>query len=455
MSGTAPAETLIRNALLHSGERADIHIRDKRIAAIGADLRCSDPAAAIVDASGCVAFPGLVNTHHHLFQSLLKGVPGGIDKALGPWLAEVPYRAWPHIDAESMYCAAKVGLSELLRSGCTTCADHHYLYHAGTSPEIEQAIVQAAADLGMRLVLCRGGGSREGSHPGLAASALQPESTDQRLKRLQQLVHDCHDPAADAMLKIAVAPTSVIHAASREELLLLAEFAREYGLRRHSHLLEVGFDQQVALEKQGMGAIDYMEDVGWLGEDVWFAHLVHVDDAGLEKLRATGTGIAHCPTSNARLGSGVARAPEMDAVRVPVSLGVDGSASAESGSMVSEMLLAWMIHRAVGGPAATSVEQVADWATRGGAHILGYHELGELAPGKLADIVLYDIRAPRFGGLWQPQWAPVICGEPITARDVMINGEWRVRDGAIIGLDESALYRAAQQHTANLVNACR
>ncbi|MFV8816275.1 amidohydrolase family protein [Haliea sp. E17] len=454
MSNSASREVLITGALLYTGGRGDIRIAGNRIVEIGTNLQAAGDAERI-DASGCVAFPGLVNTHHHLFQSLLKGVPAGIDKALGAWLVEVPYQAWPHVTPENMYSAAKVGLSELLRSGCTTCADHHYLYHADTSPEIEQAILQAAKDLGMRLVLCRGGGTREGNQQGGAAASLAPEGIDLRIQRMQQLVSDCHDPAADAMVKIAVAPTSVIHASTPTELRLLGEFAREYGLRRHSHLLEVPFDQEMAMAKYGMAAIDYMEDVGWLGEDVWFAHLVHVDDAGLEKLRATRTGIAHCPTSNARLGSGVARAPAMDAAKMPVSLGVDGSASAESGSMVSEMLLAWMIHRAVGGPDVTSVEQIADWATRGGAHILGYHELGELAPGKLADIVLYDIEAPRFAGLWEPRWAPVICGEPITARHVMINGEWRVRDGAILGLDEGALFRDAQLHTANLVNACR
>ncbi len=447
-------ETLIRNALLCSGGVGDIRVLGKRIAEIGPGLQAG-PGAECIDAEGLLAYPGLVNTHHHLFQSLLKAVPEGIDKPLGPWLAEVPYRAWAHVTPEMMYCAARVGLSELLRSGCTTCADHHYLYHADTSPEIEEAILQAASELGMRLVLCRGGGTREGSHQGLAMTDLVPESIDLRIERTLQLAQKHHDPAADARVKVAVAPTSVIHASTRQELMLLAEFAQAQGLRRHSHLLEVPFDQQVALEKHGMSAIDYMEDVGWLGEDVWFAHLVHVDDAGLDKLRSTRTGIAHCPTSNARLGSGVARAPEMCAGGMPVSLGVDGSASAESGSMVSEMLLAWLVHRAVGGPQATSVEQVLHWASRGGAEILGYTESGSLEAGMLADIVLYDLDQPRFAGVWEPRWAPVVCGEPLTAKAVMVDGQWRVRDGEILGLDSAQLVRDSRAQLKILVDACQ
>ncbi len=450
---TAP-EILIGNATLPDGGRADIRVRGKRIAEVGKNLQ-PGPGCEQLDASGLLAYPGLVNTHHHLFQSVLKAVPEGIDQPLGPWLAHVPYRAWGQVTPELMYCAARVGLSELLRSGCTTCADHHYLYHADTSPELEEAIFQAARELGMRLVLCRGGGSREGSHQGLAVTDLVPESIELRLQRMQDSAARHHDPAADAMTRVVVAPTSVIHASTRQELLLLAEFARDQGLRRHSHLLEVGFDEEVAREKHGMSAIDYMDDVGWLGEDVWFAHLVHVDDSGLSKLLATHTGIAHCPTSNARLGSGVARVPEMHAGGLPVSLGVDGSASAESGSMVSEMLLAWLVHRAVGGPAATQVEQVQQWASRGGAQVLGFPELGALEAGMLADIVLYDLAAPRFAGVWEPQWAPVVCGEPITAREVMINGEWRVRGGELLGVDQAELFRQTQRQLAILVDACR
>lgn len=387
----------------------------------------------VVDIEGCVLWPGMVNTHHHLAQSILKGMPAGINCDLNEWLPAVPFAAWPHFDADTLYAAACVGFSELLLSGCTTCADHHYLYQQHYGEELEDALLQAAQDVGVRMVLCRGGATTSGSHLGLLQSNIVNEDLDTMLKRLDDTRLRRHDPAANAMLKLVVAPTSLIHGSPPEHLMELSRFARSHGLRLHSHLLEVPRDNEVALDSYGMSALDYAESIEWLGDDVWFAHLVHVDDHGLAKLAATGTGIAHCPTSNCRLGSGISRVVEMAAAGVPVSLGVDGSASAESGSISNEAMLAWLLHRAVHGAAATTLDQVMHWATAGGAQLLGL-DAGRIEAGACADLVVYDLSNPRYAGVWQPAFAPILCGEPVCVDKAMINGRWVVEDNRVLGL---------------------
>jgi len=442
---TTTRRTLIKGGLLYGHGHCDLLVAGSRIAAIGKDLHllAASEAAEIIDATGLLVYPGLVNTHHHIAQSLLKAIPGSLNLGLNDWLGAVPYRYWPRFTPDSLYTAARIGFSELLAAGCTTCADHHYLYHRDTSPEIEQALLQAAREIGIRLILCRGIATVKGSHRGMAATQLVPESIDLCLQRLQTLVAQHHDAAADAMMRVVVAPTSLVHTCSQEDLLILAQFARSHGLQLHTHLLEVSYDEIVCRQKYGISAVDYAERCEWLGSDVWFAHLVQVDNAGIAKLGATNTGVAHCPSSNARLGSGIAPIPALAAAGVRISLGVDGSAAAESGSLVNEMLLALLLHRTQQGPGITSAEDVVEWTTAAGARLLGLPETGALVPGMLADLALYELEAPRFAGLWQPELAPVLCGEPLTARHVMVNGQWKLRDSRIIGLDYAALRRDA------------
>ena len=447
---------LIRNAVgIHNDSHpgaTDIRIRNGRIAELGWQLTPSaaDPET-LVDASGCVVWPGLVNTHHHLAQSIMKGVPEGLNQNLGDWLGSVPYRFWPKVTPELMYHAARLGFYELIRSGATTCADHHYLYHATTSPELEAAVWQAAEELGIRLVLCRGSATETGSHEGMIEHRIEPETIDQIIDRLDTTRKQHHQDGPDAMKKLVVAPTSLIHSSSPEGLKAQAEWAREHGLKMHSHLLEVDFDEIQAREKYGQSAIDYAESCGWLGGDVWYAHLVHSDAHAIERLAATGTGIAHCPTSNCRLGSGIAPVIEMQKAGVPMSLAVDGSASAESGSMLQELNLAWLIHRAVHGPEATTLEQVLDWGSRDGAQLLGLGDTGSLAVGKAADLVLYDIDQPRFAGVHSPLMAPLMCGEPVQVRDSFVQGRRLVADGRVAVLDEAELTAKVQQSVAQLL----
>ncbi len=437
-------------AVFGSAGATDIRISGGRITEMGAGL---EPAAGeeVINARGCVVWPGLVNTHHHLAQSIMKGVPAGLNQNLGDWLASVPYRFWPRVTPELMYHAAKLGLYELLRSGATTCADHHYLYHATTSPELEDAVWQAADELGMRLVLCRGSATEVGSHQGMIEHGISPETLDQILDRLEATRSRYHQSGPDAMRKLVVAPTSLVHSSSADGLKAQAAYAREFGLGMHSHLLEVGFDEQQAQAKYGMSAIDYAESCGWLGEDVWYAHLVHCDAHAIDRLAATGTRIAHCPTSNCRLGSGIAPAIAMRAAGISVTMGVDGSASAESGSMLQELNMAWLIHRAMHGPEATTLERVLEWGSLNGAELLGLHDVGELAAGKAADLVLYDIHQPRFAGVHSPLLAPLMCGEPVSVKYSFVQGRVVVKDGQIPGLDESELTARVQESVAQIL----
>ena len=400
----------------------DIRIQNGKITELGQNLHPIN-GEELVDASNCVIYPGLVNTHHHIAQSLLKGIPQGLNDGLGDWLANVPYRYWPQITPDVMYSAAKLGFYELLRSGATTCADHHYLYHANSSQEVEEAVWQAADEMGIRLVLCRGGATIKGTHKGLAKAGVVPESAPQMIERLEVTRSQYHQTGGDAMRKLVVAPTTIAHSATPDDLRLLAEYARSHQLRMHSHLLEVSFDDEQTRLKYGKSAVEFAQSCDWLGEDVWFAHIVQASNDDIALLAQTKTGIAHCPTSNCRLGSGIAPIPQMHAAGMPISIGVDGSASAESGSMLQELNLTWLIHRAQSGPQATTLEQVLDWGSVGGANILGLNQVGKIEVDYCADLVLYDLHQPRLAGCHSQLMAPLMCGEPANIKASMINGE--------------------------------
>lgn len=440
---------IIRNALTTEGPR-DVHVLGNRLQRIAAQL---PPVAGAteLDANGLLLWPGLVNTHHHLVQSILKGVPSALQADLNGWLPLVPFAAWPHVTPETVYAAALIGFAELLRAGCTTCADHHYLYDdSDLAMEREAALLQAASECGIRFVLCRGGATQAGTHKGLSGSARLTEPLPLMIDRLEETFARSHDPAPDAMTRLVVAPTSIVHTSTPTDLRALADFARARGLKRHSHLLEVPYDEAISRAHHGLSAVDYAESVGWLGEDVWFAHLVHANAAAIARLGATRTGIAHCPVSNCRLGSGIAPLPDMSEHGMQLSLGVDGSASAESGSLVNEMMQAWLVHRAVRGADATRALEVMHWATAGGADLLGL-DAGRLRAGAVADLVLYRIDEPRFFGLWLPALAPVLCGEPIIAERVMVNGRWVVESGHVTGIDQPLLAEQARVERARLM----
>lgn len=445
---------LIQNASAiftpHRDNATDIRISNGIIEHVGIGLP-PEPDDVIINARGCVIYPGLVNTHHHLAQSLLKGVPGGLNQPLGEWLAEVPYRFWPRITPELMYHAARLGLYELLRSGATTCADHHYLYHARSSQEVEDAVWQAADEMGMRLVLCRGGATVQGSHRGMLKAGIEPEPLDLTLTRLDNSRNQYHQTDAMAMRRLVVAPTSLVHSSTPEHLRELARYARHHQLKMHSHLLEVTFDEEKTQQQYGMSAVDYADHCEWLGTDVWFAHLVQASAQDIQKLAASGTGIAHCPTSNCRLGSGVAPVTTMAQAGMTISIGVDGSASAESASLIQELNLTWLLHRAIHGPSATNPEQVLHWGSRAGARLLGLENVGEIVPGQAADLVLYDIDHPRFAGVHATLLAPLLCGEPVQIKHVFVQGRQVLEQGRFPNLDEAELTARVREGVSDLL----
>ncbi|MBU9470753.1 amidohydrolase family protein [Burkholderia multivorans] len=432
--------------------RADLRLRDGRIEAIAPDL-APQPGERVIDARDCVVYPGWVNTHHHLFQNLLKAVPAGINADLQAWLAAVPYPRVARFTPTLARIAARLGFAELLLSGVTTCADHHYLYHARGTTETGDLLFDEAAGFGMRFVLCRGGALQTaGDHPGFAGTALQPETLDQMLADIERLKARYHDAGDASMRRVVVAPTTPTFSLPPDLLPEVARAARGMGLRLHSHLSETTRYVDFCRERYGQLPVEFVAEREWLGPDVWFAHLVHLELAEIALLADTGTGCAHCPVSNARLGSGIAPAPRMAAAGVPMSLGVDGVASNESGSMTHEANFAWLVHRAAHGASATTVEQVLHWGTQGGARVLGLDAVGTLDVGQAADLVLYDVSGPRFAGFHDPAVAPVTAGEPTPVKYSIVNGRVVVDDGEIPGLDLHALRRDAIDAVRQLID---
>jgi len=435
------SDTVIRGALgiltgrTGADERAhgDIRISQGRIAAVG-DVPAL-PGDTVLDAGGCVITPGLISTHHHLFQSVLKGIPAGIDAPLEPWLRLVPYTHWHLIDEEALRVAAEIGMVELLLSGCTTVADHHYLFSPAHDFDAAEILFDTAARLGMRLTLARGGNTQGRVFDNDDLLPMPVQTLDEMIDHVGRLAARYNDPGPDAMTRVVMAPTTPFWSLPPEELQPIAAAARGMNVGLHSHLSETRNYVDFSLATHGMRPIEFVARHGWVGPDVWYAHLVHVDDEELAILAATGTGMAHCPQSNGRLGSGVAPADRFAAMGGHVSLGVDGAASNEACDMISEMHTAWMTHRAVKGAGAVRCEDVLRWATAGGAAVMGLDAVGTIAVGKSADIAIFDLSHPRYAGLHDPLIAPVACGGGAHVRHLLVRGRQVVADGAVPGVD--------------------
>ncbi len=427
----------------------DLRIRGGFITDIAPHLQ-PEPDERVIDAQDCVVYPGWVSTHHHLFQSLLKGMPVGIQERLYGWLGAVPYRYLDRFDPERMRLAATVGMAELLLSGTTTCADHHYLYYRGGPRELGDILFEVADSLGMRFILCRGGATRPTDHPGYP-QYLPPEPIDAYVADVERLAARYHEPRGDAMRRVVMAPTTPTYSVAPEDLEALASAARRLGLRMHTHLSETEGYVSYCEERHGMTPTDFCAAHGWAGEDVWFAHMVHVAPAEFPRLARERTGIAHCPQSNCRLGSGVAPVPAMAAAGVRISLGVDGAASNEAADMINETHQAWLVHRGHGAQAdRTRVEEVVHWGTAGGADILGLDRIGTLAPGKAADLVIYRLDQPRYFGLHDPLIAPVVAGGTPSIQLALVQGRCVVEDDQIPGLDIHDLAQRARQAVMQL-----
>jgi len=444
-------------AARHKGP--DLRVRGGRITAIG--RLAPEPGEAQIDATDCVVYPAWVNTHHHLFQALLKGDPLGINATLTPWLAATPYRFRAGFDEARFRLAARIGLVELALSGCGTVADHNYLYYPGMPFDSSAILFEEAEALGLRFVLCRGGATKTRQLEAELPQALRPEKLDAYLADMERLAARYHDSAPDAWRRVVMAPTTPLYSMSAEELRECAATARRLGLRLHSHLSETVGYQESAHAMGQASPVRYCESVDWIGPDVWFAHLVKLDPDEIALLGATRTGIAHCPQSNGRLGSGIAPIRALEAAGVPISIGVDGAASNEAADMVSETHAAWLLQRAKGGEAAqprfrggageagaeaASVEDVVRWGTAGGAAVLGLDGVGTLAEGRAADIAIYRLdQDPRYFGLHDVGIAPVAAGGQAHLRALLVGGRPVVEEGRIPGLDMAALAHEARK----------
>jgi len=428
----------------------DIRIRDGRIAEIG--HLAPGSGEKVLNAKGGIVTPGLISTHHHLFQSVLKAVPTAINKPLEPWLRLVPNTYWDRIDERALNVAARVGMVELLLSGCTTVADHHYLFADMYAYDPAAVLFEAAEDLGLRYVLARGGTTRARKFDTDDIIPAPTETLDVMMKRVEGLVGRYHQSGPNAKRRIALAPNTPTWGVTPDELREMAIAARSMDVSLHSHLSETENYVRFCLETYGMRPLQFVAEHGWVGEDVWFAHLVHLDESELALMAQTGTGMAHCPQSNCRLGSGIAPAPALDALGGRVSLAVDGAASNEACDMGAEMHCAWMINRAVHGADAVTAEDVMRWTTSAGAQILGFPDVGRVEVGAAADLVIHGLDAPRCAGLHDPLIAPVVSGAT-TVRHVLMDGVPVVVDGAIPGLDLEALLAEARDVVGCLARA--
>lgn len=406
----------------------DIRIRDGVIAEIGRDLT-SDGETVL--AQGCVVTPGLVNTHHHLYQTLTRAVPGGQDALLFGWLQRL-YPIWSRFGPEEMNISAQIGLAELALSGCTLTSDHLYLYPNGA--RLDDTIA-AAAEVGMRFHPTRGAMSIGESDGGLPPDSLV-EKEDAILKDAIRLIDTHHDPSEGSMVRVGVAPCSPF-SVSRDLMRDAAILARDKGVMLHTHLAENDEDIAYSLETFGCRPGQYAEELGWVGEDVWHAHCVKLDASEIELFARTKTGVAHCPCSNCRLGSGIAPVRSMRDAGVPVGLGVDGSASNDAGNLVAEARQAMLLQRVALGADAMSPREALEIATRGGAEVLGRHDCGQIAVGKRADLAVWDVSGVASAGSWDQ--AAILMAGPTTVRDLFVEGRQVVRDGHMTTIDLRAV----------------
>ena len=467
--------TLIRNAAaILSGQPGaasrlagpDIRIAGQTIAAIGA-LQ-PEPGETVIDATDCVVYPAWVNTHHHLFQSLLKGDPGGIDLPLTAWLAATPYQFRGAFDEGLFRTAARIGLLELALSGCGTVADHNYLYYPGMPYDGSAILFEEAERLGLRFVLCRGGATRTRQLEADLPQALQPETLDAYLADVERVTARFHDAAPDAMRRVVMAPTTPPYSLSPGELVECARTARRLGIRLHSHLSETVSYQDSVHQMHRMSPVRFVAEHEWLGEDVWYAHLVKLDAEEIALLGSTRTGIAHCPQSNGRLGSGIAPVMALEAAGVPISIGVDGAASNEAADMISEVHAAWLMQRIAQGDrarpvfrggegegprVAVSADDVVAWGTSGGATVLGLPAIGTLAPGMAADLAIYSLDDPRYFGLHDVALGPVASGGRPRLKALFVAGQRVVNDDVPKGVDVAELRAEARAAVRRLMAA--
>lgn len=425
-----------RDSIIH---QVDLLCKDGWIADIGPRLQ--DTADTVIDGSHLWCYPGLVNTHHHLYQVFSRNLPQVQNLELFDWLTAL-YEIWKGLNRDVVRLSSLTGMGELLKHGCTTCFDHHYVFPAGAG-DLLGAQFAAAEELGVRMFASRGSMDLSRKDGGLPPDSVV-QTVDEILRDSARVIEVYHDPRPGSMHQVALAPCSPF-SVSPELLRQSAVLARQYGVRLHTHLCETRDEERWTLENHGVRPLEYMSSLGWTGPDVWYAHGIHFNDEELRELARTGTGVAHCPISNMKLSSGVARVPEMLALGVPVGLAVDGSASNDGSSLMEELRVCYLLHRLHASGAAPSGYQVLKLATRGSARLLGREDIGSLEVGKCADFFLVDSRRLELTGAeYSPANALATVGLRGPVDWTVVNGRVVVREGRLVSVDEERVAEEAR-----------
>ncbi|MDZ7262945.1 MAG: 8-oxoguanine deaminase [candidate division KSB1 bacterium] len=425
----------------------DLLIRDQVIEKIAPNIAVD--GSQIIDCSTKLVLPGLINSHHHLCQTLTRNVPAVQNQALFTWLTTL-YEIWKFFDAEGIYYATLLGCGELLKTGCTTTTDHHYLYPKGLAADIPSLQFEAAGRAGIRFCPTRGSMSRSRRDGGLPPDSVV-QNEEQILQHSEEMIQKYHDPSPFSMHQMHLGPCAPFNVTA-ELMRATAQMARKYGVRLHTHLAETKDEEVYCQEIYGKRPLQFLVDLDWIGADVWYAHGIHFNDDELQLLAATQTGIAHCPASNMRLGSGFARVPEMLRLGIPVGLAVDGSASNDSSDMVGEMRQALLLHRVRYGADAISAEQVLEMATLGSARLLGRNDIGSLEIGKAADLAIFELNKLEYtGALSDPLAALIFSGISHEAHTTIVNGRIVVQNGRLVQVDEEEVIRKGNALSATML----
>ncbi|OGR51546.1 MAG: 8-oxoguanine deaminase [Elusimicrobia bacterium GWA2_62_23] len=449
-----PKTLLVKNALVlatmdDAGREiagGDVYIEGPEIKKVGKGLKVK--ADTVIDAKGCVVLPGMVNTHHHLYQTLTRNLPKVQDAELFDWLVYL-YDIWKHVNPEAIYASTQLGLGELLLTGCTTSSDHLYLFPKKDSGFFIDTQIAAAREIGMRFTATRGSMSRGRSKGGLPPDSVV-QSEDFILKDCERLINKFHGREKFAMTHVAMAPCSPF-SVTTELLKLTAEMAKKWDVRMHTHLAETKDEEAFCEKLFKMRPLEYMESVGWVDEgNAWFAHCVYINEAEAKRMGHTHTGVAHCPCSNLRLGSGIAPVPMFLRHNVPVGLGVDGSASNDSCDMLGEARQCMLVHR-LENVKAMPARKAFELATRGGAAVLGRKDIGSIEPGKAADLAIFDVSGLEFAGSKSDPLASLLfCGVSHRTKYTVVNGRVVVRNGRLVNVDEFKLAERANKAAAAL-----
>jgi len=413
----------------------DILIAENRIARMAADI--DDVADRVIDCAHCVVVPGFVNTHHHFYQTLTRNLPAVQNAELFAWLVYL-YEIWKYLDEEAVHYGSLLAMGELLKTGCTTSTDHHYVYPQETAADLMGTQFDAAKTLGMRFAPCRGSMSLSKKDGGLPPDTVV-QTEKEILADCRRVIETYHDPAPFSMRRVMLAPCSPF-SVTEKLLRQSVELARRYGVRLHTHLAETRDEYAFCKKIYGRRPLALMADCGFLGPDVSFAHGIHFKDEELRQLSDSGTHIAHCPTSNMRLGSGICRVKEMLAAGINVGLAVDGSASNDASDMLGETRNALLLQRVKYGADALGAKEVMEMATENGARLLGFEKIGRIRPGWAADLAVFDVDKLEYcGTLSDPLAAIIFSGYNHGVRHTIVNGRVVVENGRLTGLDETEL----------------